>query len=151
MTQASVRLRPYGIISGNVLTRARLPIARIFGERPAAKDLDLVFVPVGQRQKMTLWWVFAALKSRRSYHVFITSALSPRVLLTLRQPSIYSHLTENKLAEACASRTHRRHQRCRPPVLKITRLVLTGYENSLLYSILCLLSRTGVLPRFDSF
>jgi len=39
MTQASVRLRPYGTISGAVLTRARLPIARIFGEIPAAKEL----------------------------------------------------------------------------------------------------------------
>src|SRR5262249_35350428 len=31
-----------------------------------------------------------------------------------------------KLAEACASRTHRRHQRCRPPVLK------TGTDTGLL-------------------
>ena len=38
MTQASVRLRPYGIISGAVLTRARLPIARIFGEIPAVAE-----------------------------------------------------------------------------------------------------------------
>ena len=51
MTQASVRLRPYGTISGAVLTRARLPIARIFGEIPAAKELGLVFVPAGQSQR----------------------------------------------------------------------------------------------------
>ena len=31
-----------------VLTRARLPIARIFGEIPGAKELGLVFVPAGQ-------------------------------------------------------------------------------------------------------
>jgi hypothetical protein len=43
-----------------------------------------------------------------------------------------------------------RHQRCRPPVLKMNRF-LTGYENSLLYSILCPLSRNGVLTGFDSF
>ena len=48
MTQASVRLRPYGTISGAVLTRARLPIARIFGEIPAAKELGLVFACAGQ-------------------------------------------------------------------------------------------------------
>ena len=42
MTQASVRLRPYGTISGAVLTRARLPIARIFGEVSAAKELVLL-------------------------------------------------------------------------------------------------------------
>jgi hypothetical protein len=36
--QASVRLRPYATISGAVLTRARLPVARIFGEIPAAKE-----------------------------------------------------------------------------------------------------------------
>ena len=35
-------------------------------------------------------------------------------------------IPENKLAEACASRTHRRHQRCRPPVLK------TGTDTGLL-------------------
>jgi hypothetical protein len=51
MTQASVRLRPYGTISGTVLTRARLPIARIFGEIPAAKARGLVFVPAGQSQR----------------------------------------------------------------------------------------------------
>ena len=100
---------------------------------------------------MALWRVYRALKSRRSYHVFITSAPSPRVLLTLRQPSMYSYLNENKLAEACASRTHRRHLGCRPPVLKITRWVLMGYENSLLYSILCAVSRKGVLTRLASF
>jgi len=55
---------------------------------------------------MALWRVYTALKSRRSYHVFITSAPSPRVLLTLRQPSMYSYPNENKLAEACASRIH---------------------------------------------
>src|SRR5262245_19988061 len=53
------------------------------------------------------------------------------------------------LAEASASRTHGRHQRCRPPVLKIARSVLTGYENSLLYSILGALSRNSVLTGFD--
>ena len=31
------------------------------------------------------------------------------------------HPFENKLAEACASRTHPRHQGCRPPVLKLTK------------------------------
>jgi hypothetical protein len=51
MTQASARLRPYGTISGAVLTRARLPIARIFGEIRAAKELGLVFVPAGQSQR----------------------------------------------------------------------------------------------------
>jgi hypothetical protein len=51
MTQASVRLRPYGTIFGAVLTRARLPIARIFGEIPAEKELGLVFVPAGQSQR----------------------------------------------------------------------------------------------------
>ena len=50
MTQASVRLRRYGTISGAVLTRARLPIARIFGEIPAAAELGLV-VPAGQSQR----------------------------------------------------------------------------------------------------
>ena len=34
-------------------------------------------------------------------------------------------------------------QRRRPQVLKITRWVLTGYENSLLYLILQLLTRNG--------
>ena len=43
-------------------------------------------------------------------------------LLTLRQPIGASHLTENKMAEACVSRTHRRHQGCRPPVLKTGRV-----------------------------
>jgi hypothetical protein len=38
-----------------------------------------------------------------------------------------------------------------PPVLKITRWVLIGSENSLLYSILCALSRKAVLTRFASF
>jgi hypothetical protein len=38
-----------------------------------------------------------------------------------------------------------------PPVLKITRRVLIGYENSLLYSILCAVSRKGVLTGFASF
>jgi hypothetical protein len=38
-----------------------------------------------------------------------------------------------------------------PPVLKITRWVLTRYENSLSYSILCLLSRNGVLTRCAPF
>jgi len=52
MTQASVRLRPYGTISGAVLTRAQLPIARIFGEIPAVrKELGLVFVPAGQSRR----------------------------------------------------------------------------------------------------
>src|SRR5215470_14651064 len=51
MTQASVRLQPYGIISGAVLTRARLPIDHIFGEILAAKELGLVFVPTGQVQR----------------------------------------------------------------------------------------------------
>jgi hypothetical protein len=37
------------------------------------------------------------------------------------------------------------------PVLKITRWVLIGCENPLLYSILCALSRKGVLTRFASF
>ena len=37
------------------------------------------------------------------------------------------------------------------PVLKITRRVLLGSENSLLYSILCGLSRHGVLTGLDSF
>jgi len=86
-----------------------------------------------------------------SYHIFITSDPFSRVHLKLRQPFRSQHLTENKLAEACASRTHRRHQGCRPPVLKITRSVLIGSENSLLYSILCALSRNGVLTHFDSF
>src|SRR5580765_8954024 len=71
---------------------------------------------------MALWRVETALESRRSYHVFITSTPSPRVLLTLRQPSMNSYLSENKMAEACASRTHRRHQGCRPPVLKTGRI-----------------------------
>ena len=35
-----------------------------------------------------------------------------------------------------------------PPVLKITKWFLIGYENSLLYSILCALSRSGVLMGF---
>ena len=51
MTRDSVRLRPYGTIFGAVLTRARLPIARIFGEIPAAKELGLVFVPASQSQR----------------------------------------------------------------------------------------------------
>jgi hypothetical protein len=51
MTQASVRLRPYGTISGAVLTRARLPSARIFGEIPAAKERGLVFLAAGQSQR----------------------------------------------------------------------------------------------------
>ena len=71
---------------------------------------------------MALWRVDTALKSRSSYHVFITSAPFFKSLLTLRQPLRYSHLSENKLAEACASRTHRRHQGCRPPVLKTGRI-----------------------------
>lgn len=50
MTQASVRLRPYGTISGAVLTPARLPIARIFGEIPAAEEVGSVFAPAGQSQ-----------------------------------------------------------------------------------------------------
>ena len=100
---------------------------------------------------MTLWRVFMALKSRRSYHVFITSGPFFKTLLTLRLALSHAYLTENKLAEACASRTHRRHQGCRPPVLKIARWVLIGSENSLLYSILCPLSRKGVLTRFASF
>jgi hypothetical protein len=58
----------------------------------------------------------------RNYHVFITSAPFVGVLLTLRQSLRHAYLTENKLAEACASRTHRRHQRCRPPVLKTGRI-----------------------------
>ena len=52
------------------------------------------------------------------------------------------------LAEACASRTHRRHQGCHPPVLKISRWVLIGSENSLLYSILCSFSRKGCSDAF---
>ncbi len=40
------------------------------------------------------------------------------------------------LAEASGSRTHRRQEACRPPVLKITWDVLNGYENFLLYLIL---------------
>ena len=86
---------------------------------------------------MALWRVFTALKSRRSYHVFITSAPSPRVPLTLRQPSMYSYLNENKLAEACASRTHRRHQGCRPPVLKTGRITGPHALPSLLVYAIC--------------
>ena len=71
--------------------------------------------------------------------------------LNLRRRFRCSHLYEKKLAEACASRTHRRHQGCRPPVLKITQRVLIGSENSLLYSILCPLSRKGLLTVFALF
>src|ERR1700741_3264159 len=79
--------------------------------------------------------------ARRNYHVFITSEPFDPALLTLRQGRRHTYLHANKLAEACASRTHRRHQRCRPPVLKITQWVLIGSENSLLYSIFLALSR----------
>jgi hypothetical protein len=38
---------------------------------------------------------------------------------------------------------------CRPPVLKITQCVLTGYENSLLYLISQTAYQKRVLIRFD--
>src|SRR4029077_17701335 len=58
----------------------------------------------------------------RNYHVSITSGPFPQTLLTLRHKPKTPHPFENKLAEACASRTHRRHQRCRPPVWKPARI-----------------------------
>src|SRR5215470_9577661 len=61
-------------------------------------------------------------KARRNYHVFITSSPFLQTLLTLRHNPKTPHPVENKLAEACASRTHRRHQGCRPPVLKTGRV-----------------------------
>jgi serine/threonine protein kinase len=47
------------------------------------------------------------------------------------------------MAEASGSRTHRRQDSCRPPVLKIIQRVLIRCENSLFYSI-----RQG-LPRIS--
>jgi hypothetical protein len=37
------------------------------------------------------------------------------------------------MAEASGSRTHRRQETCRPPVLKITQTVLSGSEKFLFY------------------
>src|ERR1700746_2660518 len=64
----------------------------------------------------------------RNYDVFITSDPILRMLLILQQSSSPPYPAESKLAEACASRTHRRHQRRRPPVLKITWSVLIGSD-----------------------
>jgi hypothetical protein len=53
---------------------------------------------------------------------------------------------------SCEPDVARCDAQCRPPVLKITRSVLTGYENSLLYMILQPLTRNGlcrVLIDFD--
>jgi hypothetical protein len=73
----------------------------------------------------------------------MTSAPFLAVVLTLRPDSCRQFLVENKLAEACTSRTDGRHQRCRPPVLKIPRWVLTDFENSLLYSIFAAFQEPG--------
>ena len=85
----------------------------------------------------------AAAKRRRIYHVSITSAPFSRALLTLRQACECNsgHLTETNWRKRVRVERTGDTKRCRPPVLKITRWVLIGSENSLLYSILCALSR----------
>src|SRR5215475_9676560 len=80
---------------------------------PRTKGIDLLPLPV---------WTMLTQKARRNYHVFITSDLFSKMHLTLRRLLKVCYLPENKLAEACASRTHRRHQGCRPPVLKTGRI-----------------------------
>ena len=57
-------------------------------------------------------------KSPTNLSRFYHTSLFCYIDLKLRCRPRCLHLSENKLAEACASRTHRRHQRCRPPVLK---------------------------------
>ena len=71
---------------------------------------------------MTLGWGGYGAKSPAKLSRFITSSSFREALLTLRHGSTHSYLNENKLAEVCASRTHRRHQGCRPPVLKTGRI-----------------------------
>ena len=81
---------------------------------------------LGHTLLSTFFGILGGEKPRRIYHVFITLDPFSRPLLILRQLSRCPYPTENKMAEACASRTHRRHQRCRPPVLK------TGTDTGLL-------------------
>jgi len=54
------------------------------------------------------------MKLSRFYHVRPYFDVS---ISTCDAPNDPGISLKNKLAEACVSRTHRRHQRCRPPVL----------------------------------
>jgi hypothetical protein len=49
---------------------------------------------------------------------YLAHATRPLKVLYHKSPVFMLVTACKRLAEACASRTHRRHQRCRPPVLK---------------------------------
>src|SRR5215475_3816282 len=107
---------------------------------PRTKGIDLLPLPV---------WTMLTQKARRNYHVFITSDLFSKMHLTLRRLLKVCYLPENKLAEACASRTHRRHQGCRPPVLKTG--TVTGRQTLPLLTYLESFQQTSVFPHKRQF